>query len=80
MLAKLEGYNKVEYNRNGEDKSFVSVYVSTDKEVTYGLEYLSVVLGLKYWDEKIYPAFENHIPVHVGFDKKKNNKPFLYVK
>lgn len=80
MLAKLEGYNKVEYTRNGEDKSFVSISVSTDKKVTYGSEYLNIVTGLKYWNEKISPAFEAHVPVHVGYDKKNGNKPFLYVK
>lgn len=80
MLAKLEGYNSVEYTRGGNDKFFVSVYVSTDKNVTFGREYLNVITSLKYWNDKLLPAFENHVPVHVGYDKKKGNKPFLYVK
>lgn len=80
MRAKLEGYNIVEYHKNGEDKSFVSAYVSTDKAVTYGKEYVNVLLGLKYWNEKILPAFDIGLSVHVGYDKKKENKPFLYVK
>lgn len=80
MLAKLEGYNIVEYTKNGEDKSFVAAYVSTDKSVTFGKEYVNVILGLKYWNDKIHPAFDNGLTVHVGYDKKKENKPFLYVK
>lgn len=80
MLAKLVGYNEVEYSKNGADNSFVVVYVSSDKEVTYGKEYLSAVLSQKYWIDKIHPAFMTDTPVHIGFDKKKNNKPFLYLK
>lgn len=80
MLAFLEGYNKVEYTRNGESKDFVNVYVSTNKEVDYGKEYLPVMLSTKYWQDKISPAFSANREVHVGFDKKKDNKPFLYVK
>lgn len=80
MLAKLVGYNEVDYSKNGADKSFIVVYVSSDKEVTYGKEYLSAVLSQNYWLDKIYPAFMTDVPVHIGFDKKKNNKPFLYLK
>lgn len=80
MLAKLVGYNEVEYTKNGEDCIFMVVYVVTDKDVTFGSEYLSCVLSTRYWLERILPAFQNGDEVHIGFDKKKNNKPFLYTK
>lgn len=80
MLAKLVGYNEVEYDKDGADRSFVVVYVKTDKEITSGSEYISCVLSNRYWNEKIQPAFSSGKAVHTGFDKKKHNKPFLYVK
>lgn len=80
MLAYLEGYNKVEYSRNGEQRSFVAVFVRTNNVITYGSEYYRIILSSKYWEDKIYPAFTSSKEVHVGFDKQKGNKPFLYVK
>ena len=80
MLAKLVGYNEVEYSKNGQSHDFVVVYVASDKVITFGSEYLTCILSPKYWEEKIAPAFQADRDVHIGFDKKKDNKPFLYVK
>lgn len=80
MLANIVGYNRVEYNKNGKSGSFMTVYVTTDKEVDFGSEYLAVNCSESYWNDKINPAFLVGGELHVGFDRQKDNKPFLYVK
>lgn len=80
MLAYIVGYNKVEYQKGGKSGSFITAYVRTDKIVDFGSEYLAVNCSESYWKDKISPAFTADKEVHVGFDKKKDNKPFLYVK
>lgn len=80
MLAKIVGYNRVEYNKNGKAGSFMTAYVVTDKNVDFGSEYLAVTCSESYWQDKIYPAFSHDGELHVGFDRQKDNKPFLYVK
>lgn len=80
MIANIVGYNRVEYNKNGKSGAFVTVYVATDKNVDFGSEYLAVNCSESYWNDKIYPAYAADGQLHVGFDKKKDNKPFLYIK
>lgn len=79
MLAKIVGYNRVEYNKNGKSGSFVTVYVTTDKAVDFGSEYLAVNCSDSYWHDKISPAYETLHDIHVGY-RQKDNKPFLYIK
>lgn len=78
MVANVVGYNRVEYNKNGNFGSFITVYVSTDKDVDFGTEYLAVNCSESYWLDKLFPAFEAHQVLHVGYDRKYK-KPFLYV-
>lgn len=80
MLANIVGYNRVEYNKNGKTGSFMTVYVTTEKEVDFGSEYLAVTCSESYWNDKISPAYNSGAELHVGYDKKKDNKPFLYIK
>lgn len=80
MLANIVGYNRVEYNKNGKTGSFMTVYVTTDKNVDFGSEYLAVTCSDSYWQDKIYPVFSCGGDFCVGFDRQKHNKPFLYVK
>lgn len=80
MLINLVGYNVVKYSRDGEERDFVKVFVKTDKSIDYGHEYISVILSSRYWYDKILPAFNDKRSVHIGFESKKGNKPFLYVK
>lgn len=80
MLANIVGYNRVEYNKNGKTGAFMTVYVITDKEVDFGSEYLSVNCSESYWNDKINPAYSSGVELHVGFDRQKANKPFLYIK
>lgn len=80
MLVKIVGYNKVEYNKNGKPGSFMTVYVQTDKKVDSGFEYLSVTCSEPYWLDKIQPACNARQDIYVGFDRQKDNRPFLYVK
>lgn len=80
MLANIVGYNRVEYSKNGKSGSFVKVYVITDKKVDFGSEYLTVNCSESYWTDKINPAYSGGGELHVGFDRQKGNKPFLYVK
>lgn len=80
MLVNLEGYNHVIYSKNGKDGEFYNVYVSSDREITFGTEYYTVLCSCSYFENKILPAFHGLIEVHIGFDKSKNNKPFLYIK
>lgn len=80
MLANIVGYNRVEYNKNGKSGSFMTVYVTTDKEVDFGSEYLAVNCSESYWNDKINPAYSSGGELHVGFDRQKDNKPFLYIK
>lgn len=79
MLANIVGYNRVEYIKNGKSGSFMTVYVSTDKKVDFGTEYLAVNCSESYWNDKIIPAYHNGGELHVGFDRKNDNKPFLYI-
>lgn len=80
MKATLIGYNYVKYSKDGQYRSFVSVYVSTPKEITYGVECLNVTCSTKYFNETILPASRSSAELCLGFDSKKGNKPFLYVK
>lgn len=80
MLANIVGYNRVEYSKNGKSGSFVMVYVTTDKEVDFGSEYLAVKCSESYWNDKLKPAYSSGIKLHVGFDRKKDNNPYLYIK
>lgn len=80
MLANIVGYNRVEYNKNGKSGSFMRVYVITDREVDFGSEYFAVTCSESYWEDKIGPAYAAGGKLHVGFDRKNDNKPFLYIK
>lgn len=80
MLVNLEGYNKVEYTKRGQTGSFMKVYVSSDRAIDYGVEYYTVICSVKYWNEKLRPAFDGSDEVHLGFEKNNGNRPFLYVK
>lgn len=79
MLANIVGYNRVEYNKDGKTGAFMTVYVITDKEVDFGSEYLSVNCSVSYWVDKINPAYTSGKAIHVGFDRKMGNKPFLFI-
>lgn len=80
MKVSLLGYDIVEYSKNGVSNSFVSVSVSTPTQITYGVETQRVFCSLKYFRDVILPAFEHHSEVHIGFDKAKGGKAFLYLK
>lgn len=80
MLVNLEGYNHVNYSKNDKDGEFYNVYVSTDRAITFGTEYYTVLCSCSYFEHKILPAFRSLNEVHIGFAKSKGNKPFLYVK
>lgn len=80
MLANIVGYNRVEYNKNGKTGAFMTVYVITDKKVDFGSEYLAINCSEPYWTDKIYQVYASGGELHVGFDRQRDNRPFLYVK
>lgn len=83
MLVDIVGYNKREYEKNGEHKSFYSFYAlekHASSRITAGRRCFEVLASVKYADEKILPAFSSGSDIHVGWEKDGSRRPFLYVK
>lgn len=81
MLVTVLGYNKVDYSKNGEDKSFYKAFCADSSEtgkISSGLRTYEVLCSVKYWN-KLQTALDSGSALHIGWERD-THRPFLYVK
>lgn len=80
MVVKVIGYNRVDYTKEGEPKSFYKFYATdteSSEKVTCGLRAYEVMASTHYAETKLLPGLEESKDFHIGW---KDGRSFLYVK
>ena len=80
MRVNVVGYNKVDYQKDGDNRSFYKFFVcekSHSDRISFGVRCAEVLASTNYAENKILPAIANDASLAVGWDKDR--KSFLYI-